>query len=228
MMRVLQSKMSPIAIPQFILQFRLLLLTLLVFFLGGCVVAPTPPGGAPVVDRTGINRPPQPRPQPQVEVRPLPRTQPIISQQPRFLPDTEEPFADNEPRVVQPPPTPAPPPQPEPAEISRQGNQAVVALLDSASNYVQSGELDKAAASLERALRIEPRNASIWYDLAQIRLHQRQYKQAESMASKSNSLAARNKALQARNWRLIALARRAVGDNSGADAADAQAVALGG
>ena len=223
MMRVLPIEMSSV-----VSQSKLLFSMLIAFSLSGCVITPTPPGGAPVVDRSGINRPPQPRPQPQVEVRPLPRAQPIIPQQPRFDPESTDPFSDNEPRVVQPSPSPDPAPQPEPAEISRQGNQAVVALLDSASNYVQSGELDKAAASLERALRIEPRNAGIWHDLAQIRLHQRQYKQAESMASKSNSLAASNRALQARNWRLIAISRRAVGDNAGADAADAQAVALGG
>jgi tetratricopeptide (TPR) repeat protein len=113
-----------------------------------------------------------------------------------------------------------------PAEISRQGNQPIVALLGSAANYVQSGELDKAGAALERALRIEPRNASIWHDLGQIRLHQRQYQQAESLASKSNSLAGNDTALRARNWRLIAVARRAMNDSAGADAAEAQAVTL--
>jgi Tfp pilus assembly protein PilF len=98
--------------------------------------------------------------------------------------------------------------------------------LDSASQHVKSGELDKAAASLERALRIEPKNASIWYDLAQIRLHQHQYQQAESLAVKSNSLAGSNNALRTRNWRLIAVSRRAMGNNAGADEAEAQAVVL--
>jgi cytochrome c-type biogenesis protein CcmH/NrfG len=79
---------------------------------------------------------------------------------------------------------------------------------------------------LERALRIEPRNAGIWHDLGQIRLHQRKFNQAESMAEKSNGLAGGNGALKARNWRLIANARRFAGDNAGADAADAQAVIL--
>lgn len=125
-----------------------------------------------------------------------------------------------------PPAPPAPRPPAPPPEISRQGNQAVVALLDSASQYVKSGELDKAAASLERALRIEPRNAGIWHDLAQIRLHQHQYQQAESLATKSNSLAGSNNSLRARNWRLIAVSRRASGNGTGADEAEAQAVVL--
>jgi predicted Zn-dependent protease len=118
-------------------------------------------------------------------------------------------------------------PQPAPVEISPQGNQAVAVLLDSASNYVSAGELDKAAAALERALRIEPKNAGIWHDLAQIRLHQRQYQEAESMATKSNSLT-NDRSLKARNWQLIAVARRAVGNDAGADEAEAQAYVLGG
>jgi tetratricopeptide (TPR) repeat protein len=107
-----------------------------------------------------------------------------------------------------------------------QGSQAVAALLDSAANHVSGGDLDKAAADLERALRIEPKNAAIWHDLGQIRLHQRQYDQAEAMASKSNALAGGNPSLQARNWRLIAIARRSLGNAAGADAAEAQAVQL--
>jgi tetratricopeptide (TPR) repeat protein len=99
-------------------------------------------------------------------------------------------------------------------------------LLDSASGYVNAGELDKAANSLESALRIEPRNAGIWYDLAQVRLHQRQYQQAESMATKSNSLAGGDRSLQGRNWQLIAVARRAQGNLAGADEAAAQATIL--
>ena len=122
----------------------------------------------------------------------------------------------------------APPPPPEePVDISRKGNPAVIALLDGAASYVGSGELDKAAGSLERALRIEPRNAGIWHDLGQIRLHQGQYQQAESIATKSNSLAGNDRGLKKRNWQLIAAARRAAGDPAGADAADAQAEIAG-
>ncbi|MBK8507855.1 MAG: tetratricopeptide repeat protein [Candidatus Competibacteraceae bacterium] len=110
-----------------------------------------------------------------------------------------------------------------PAEINRDGNQAVVALLESADKYVKSNQLDKAGAALERALRIEPRNAGIWYDLAQIRLHQGQYQQAESLASKSNNLAGGNRALQSRNWKLIGSARRAIGNVSGSEEAEARA-----
>lgn len=127
------------------------------------------------------------------------------------------------PRPVQ----PAPPASLPPAEITREGsNQAVAALLESADKYVKSNQLDKAGAALERALRVEPRNAGIWHDLAQIRLHQGQYQQAESLASKSNNLASGNRALQSRNWKVIALSRKASGNSAGAEEAEAQAAQL--
>lgn len=135
---------------------------------------------------------------------------------------TEEPIPEPEAPAAEPPP----PPDPviPPAQISEEGDPAVTTLLASAGDYVGSGELDKAAAALERALRIEPRNAGIWHDLGQVRLHQNQYGQAESLFSKSNSLAGENQGLKSNNWELISVARRAQGDLEGAEAAEAQAV----
>lgn len=105
-------------------------------------------------------------------------------------------------------------------------SSAVIALLDEAGAQAQGGELDRAAATLERALRIEPGNAGVWHDLAEIRFHQGQYRQAEELAARSRHLAGGDKALQASTWRLTAKARRARGDRAGASAADAQAVTL--
>jgi len=176
-------------------------------------------------------------PPPEVEVTPLPRPAPIQPLQaqeysePVALADEPElpdaPFADAAPAPVEtvPPPAPEPAPLP-PAELAQEGNQAVQNLLASAVDYVDTGELDKAGAALERALRIEPRNARLWYNLAQIRLNQQQFQQAESLAFKSNSLTD-DPTLQALNWgRVIAPARRAAGDDEGADAAEAQASVL--
>jgi tetratricopeptide (TPR) repeat protein len=195
----------------------------LLLWLGGCA-APSPYGGAPVVDRSVYRQPQQPAapaaptPAPTVQVTPLEPTEPLT---PQTIDQPEQAAiqpSEPEPQVAPEAPQPAPAPEP-------QGNQAVVTLLDSAANHVVNNELDQAAASLERALRIEPRNATIWHDLGQVRLHQRSYDQAEAMFEKSNSLAS-DKALQARNWRMIAAARRASGDAGGADAAEAQAVTL--
>ena len=100
---------------------------------------------------------------------------------------------------------------------------AVVALLDQAEQQANAGELEPAAASLERAIRIDPRNPVLWYHLATVRLSQGESSQAEQLAVKSNSLAAGNYTQQVRNWRLIAQARREQNDTKGAAAAERRA-----
>ena len=120
--------------------------------------------------------------------------------------------------VVQPPgPFPEPAPLPEPA--ARTENLAIAGLMDGARADAAAGRLANAAASLERALRIEPRNPRLWAELARVRLKQGDYAQAESTAARSNSWAGSDNALRADNWRLIAHAREARGDAEGAKAA---------
>ncbi len=98
-------------------------------------------------------------------------------------------------------------------------NSAVVALLDNADQQSKSGRLDAAAAALERALRLEPRNAEVWSRLAEIRLQQGQLDQAASLAAKSNNLAGNNVSVLRRNWKIIAQARSRKGDLKGASEA---------
>lgn len=95
-------------------------------------------------------------------------------------------------------------------------NPAVVALLDSAHQSAGAGQLATATASLERALRIEPRNPKLWHELAKLKLQKGDYQQAESLAARSNAWAGTNRALRASNWRLISEARSMRGDNDGA------------
>jgi len=96
------------------------------------------------------------------------------------------------------------------------GNEVVVALLDQAADQQRAGRSEQAAASLERALRIEPGNAHVWHRLAALRLEQGEWARAETLAAKSNQLAAGDDALRAANWRIIAKARAARGDAAGA------------
>jgi Tfp pilus assembly protein PilF len=117
----------------------------------------------------------------------------------------------------------APPPPVVPAPPPRSENIAVAGLMDSARADAAAGNLPSAAASLERALRIEPRNPRLWHELARVRLKQGQYAQAENVAARSNSWAGDDKGLRAENWRLIAETRRARGDTEGAQAAMEQA-----
>jgi predicted Zn-dependent protease len=99
------------------------------------------------------------------------------------------------------------------------GNRAVIALLDRARLDSEAGKRESAGASLERALRIEPRNAWLWHELAQLRLAQGQYAQAITLAQKSTSFAGRERRLQAMNWKVIGDARVAQGDPAGAEQA---------
>jgi Tfp pilus assembly protein PilF len=91
--------------------------------------------------------------------------------------------------------------------------------METARADAASGNLASAAASIERALRIEPRNARLWHELARLRLKQGQYAQAENVAARSNSWASDDRALRAENWRLIAESRKARGDAEGAQKA---------
>lgn len=113
--------------------------------------------------------------------------------------------------------------QPRPARPSAPTNPAVLALMDTAGAQENAGDLSAASAALERALRIEPHNPLLWSRLANLRLEQGDYRQAENLARKSNSLAGKNQAIQARNWQLISQARREQGDTKGARAADERA-----
>ncbi len=106
-----------------------------------------------------------------------------------------------------PPQAPEPQPAPEPAPAQRQETIAVAGLMDSARADVAAGRLANAAASLERALRIEPRNPRLWHELAQVRLRQGQFAQAASLAQRSNSWVGSDAALREANERLIEQAR---------------------
>ncbi|MGE5240032.1 MAG: tetratricopeptide repeat protein [Bacteroidota bacterium] len=105
-------------------------------------------------------------------------------------------------------------------------NSAVVALSEAARTDAAGGKLDTAVASLERALRIEPRNPGLWQELAKLRLEQGQYQQAEGLAARSNGWAGDDKVLRAENWRIIGQARLKRGDYPGAQAAFDKAAQL--
>jgi predicted Zn-dependent protease len=121
--------------------------------------------------------------------------------------------------TLMPGPGQAPEPAPVPAPAARTENLAIAGLMDGARSDAAAGRLASAAASLERALRIEPRNPRLWQELARVRLKQGDYAQAESTAARSNSWAGGDNQLRAENWRLIAQARDARGDAEGAKAA---------
>ena len=103
-----------------------------------------------------------------------------------------------------------------PAQSNR---KAVASLMDQARMEVSAGRMGNGAASMERAIRLEPKNARLWQELARLRLSQRDYVQAEHVAMRSNTLTRGDYAMRAENWDIIAQAREARGDAAGARSA---------
>ena len=110
------------------------------------------------------------------------------------------------------PVSPQPPGQlsptiPEPEEISPP--TVIDNLVKQANIQAARGNYARAAATLERGLRMTPKNSRLWSELANIKLLQKDYQQAQSFAAKSNSLAGPNKQIRRSNNEIITKAKQA-------------------
>jgi Tfp pilus assembly protein PilF len=124
--------------------------------------------------------------------------------------------------------TPVPPAQAPAPTAPKQFHlgPASTALVTQAHQQVASGDLAQAAATLERALRIEPDNPLVWIELGRVRLAENNPAQADSMGRKALALATGDASAQSSAWHLIADALRARGDNDGAADAERRAASL--
>ena len=98
--------------------------------------------------------------------------------------------------------------------------------MTQAHQQAASGDTAQAAATLERALRIEPENPLVWIELGRVRLAENNPAQADAVGRKALALATGDPAAQASAWHLIADALRARGDNGAAAEADSRAASL--
>lgn len=122
---------------------------------------------------------------------------------------------------------PAPPPGGFPHSIAESGaSPAAQALARQAQDARAANKNDVALGLLERALRIEPRNAFIWQAVADTKLALGNPGDAEAAAQKSSSLARGNPWIDSGNWRVIGAARAALGDGAGARLANSRADGL--
>lgn len=123
------------------------------------------------------------------------------------------------------PPAEPPPPAPEPAipvmpPVSTASfSSPILALATEADQNFQSGQYDAAAVKIERALRIDPRNAALTYKLASVRLKQEQPRLAEELAKKAALLAGTDRDIKKRSWLLIAESKRLQKDAEGVEKA---------
>mgnify|MGYP006191033149 CR=1 FL=1 len=103
-------------------------------------------------------------------------------------------------------------------------NTASTLLIDTASRQYADGKLDQAAATLERALQIQPNNPATLHYLGVLRLQQGQYDQAGVLAARSNLRVGHNVALRNRNLQLIQAANKARTSGTAPGAVNASAV----
>lgn len=122
-------------------------------------------------------------------------------------------------------PPPAPPPAPvfEPLSAFAPLSPAVGALVIAANQNSEKGDLQSATTTIERAIRIEPRNATLYYKLALLRLKEAKPRLAEDLAKKSALLASNDTRLKKHSWLLIAKAREMQKNFDGAKEAKAKA-----
>jgi tetratricopeptide (TPR) repeat protein len=124
--------------------------------------------------------------------------------------------------------TAQPPPERPGAPAPRQFHlgAAANALVAQAQRQAAGGDYGAAAATLERALRIEPDNPLLWIELGRVRLGENNAAQADSLGRKAVTLATGDPLAQASAWRLIADSARARGRNADAYDADRRAAGL--
>lgn len=122
-----------------------------------------------------------------------------------------------------PPPVPPAPPPFEPLQSFAPLSPGVGALVLAANKSANQGNIDAATTTIERAIRIEPRNATLFYKLALLRLKQSKPRLAEDLAKKSALLASGDKQLKKHSWLLIAKAREMQNNLEGAKEARAKA-----
>lgn len=110
-------------------------------------------------------------------------------------------------------PAPETPAEPQPQRPVReyQLSAASRALVTQAQTQAENGDVSTAAATIERALRIEPSNPLLWLELGRLREREGSYAQAESLGRKALSLATGDARVQSSAWRLIADALRSRG-----------------
>lgn len=101
----------------------------------------------------------------------------------------------------------------------------VLAALDEAETLAARGDNSRAMASLERGIRIKPKDPWLWHQLSVLKLRSGHWLDAIAMAGKSNSLAGDNRQLLSGNWMVIAEAREARGELPEAEAARRKAEA---
>ena len=196
-----------------IIQRNLLLIAVCTSALSGCVGGGGVP--APIEDRAHqpIVAKPVMKPQAKPVLPPRDPSLPVVN----ALPDTDSPLLRATPLgapVAMSAASSATAPDPA-AAIAR---PAVISkILDEAAAAEKSGQHAAARAKLERAVELSPRDAEVWFRLAQIRASEGDWAQARSLADRAHSLAATGSPLSQESGALSKKADAALSAAGGRD-----------
>lgn len=183
---------------------KLIMLGALSFGLAGCASdIYAPPGGG---DRTPTSEPaPQP---PMVEEDNQERTERLSEQ-----PESQEPESER---------SPGPGYQEQGDDLS----PAAASLIRQADDLMAQGKPEAALSQLERAQRISPRSAQVYFKLSEAYVRTGNLGAAEQFTLKGLSLSGSDATLQKAGWQLLASIRRERGNVAGAEQAERRAAAL--
>jgi len=111
-------------------------------------------------------------------------------------------------------------------ESGDQMPDAAAGLVKEADTLMAQGNGPAAIVRLERAQRIAPRSAAVYFKLSEAYVMTGQLGSAEQFTLKGLSLAGRDERLQRSGWLLLADIRRARGNVAGAQQAESRAASL--
>lgn len=111
-------------------------------------------------------------------------------------------------------------------ESGDQISAAAAGLVKEADSLLAQGNAAAAISRLERAQRISPRSAAVYFKLSEAYVVSGQLGSAEQFTLKGLSLAGNDERLQRSGWLLLADVRRARGNVAGAKQAESRAARL--
>ncbi|MBS3804739.1 MAG: tetratricopeptide repeat protein, partial [Oleiphilaceae bacterium] len=162
-------------------------------FLAGCASGPSGPIYVPSEQSSEYDEAPRP-----------PRTEPS-EQSPRKVLKSEQPESEAEEAEG----AEKLPPAPSYRDQGDALSPAAASLVMEADAMMAQGNAEGALSRLERAQRISPRSAEIYYKLSRAYVKMDQLGRAEQFARKGLSLAGNNAKQQRQGWMLLAGIRRA-------------------
>ena len=166
-------------------------------------------------------RPPEDAVSPAVPARPAPPVAPAAPAPAGGQSATPSP-APAVPKAPEAAPAPVAPSPPVSTRHYQLG-AATGALVAQAQSAGAHGDYLTAMSTLERAVRIEPRNPLLWIEMAKVRLAAGEAQQAESVARKAVALSEGDQRTSNEAWKQVALALKAQNRNPEAAAAEARA-----